>query len=63
MSGAREFAGAIVTQAVKVFDLVMARTVLPDGEVAQAGFAPSSARQPPGITRCTNWARVWYAFP
>jgi NADPH-dependent 2,4-dienoyl-CoA reductase/sulfur reductase-like enzyme len=40
ISGAREFAGTLGTQVVKVFDLVIARTGLRDHEAAQAGFDP-----------------------
>ena len=38
--GHREFAGTLGTQAVKVFDLVAARTGLRDAEAAAAGFDP-----------------------
>ena len=37
---AREFAGTLGTQVVKVFDLVIARTGLRDDEAAQAGYDP-----------------------
>jgi NADPH-dependent 2,4-dienoyl-CoA reductase/sulfur reductase-like enzyme len=40
VGGAREFAGTLGTQVVKVFDLVIARTGLRDQEAAQAGFDP-----------------------
>lgn len=40
VGGTREFAGTLGTQVVKVFDLVVARTGLRDGEAAQAGFDP-----------------------
>jgi NADPH-dependent 2,4-dienoyl-CoA reductase/sulfur reductase-like enzyme len=38
--GKREFAGSLGTQAVKIFDLVAARTGLRDGEAKDAGFDP-----------------------
>jgi NADPH-dependent 2,4-dienoyl-CoA reductase/sulfur reductase-like enzyme len=38
MGGDREFAGSLGTQAVKIFDLVAARTGLRDIEAANAGF-------------------------
>jgi NADPH-dependent 2,4-dienoyl-CoA reductase/sulfur reductase-like enzyme len=40
LGGAREFAGSLGTQVVKVFDLVAARTGLRDAEAAAAGFDP-----------------------
>lgn len=40
VGGAREFAGTLGTQVVKVFDLVIARTGLRDEEAAEAGFDP-----------------------
>jgi NADPH-dependent 2,4-dienoyl-CoA reductase/sulfur reductase-like enzyme len=40
VGGTREFAGTLGTQVVKVFELVVARTGLRDGEAAQAGFDP-----------------------
>ena len=40
VGGAREFAGSLGTQVVKVFDLVAARTGLRDAEAAAAGFDP-----------------------
>ena len=38
--GNREFAGSLGTQAVKIFDLVAARTGLRDSEAQEAGFDP-----------------------
>jgi NADPH-dependent 2,4-dienoyl-CoA reductase/sulfur reductase-like enzyme len=38
--GNREFEGSLGTQAVKIFDLVAARTGLRDTEAQEAGFAP-----------------------
>jgi NADPH-dependent 2,4-dienoyl-CoA reductase/sulfur reductase-like enzyme len=38
--GDREFAGSLGTQAVKIFDLVVARTGLRDSEAVRAGFDP-----------------------
>lgn len=38
--GNREFAGSLGTQAVKIFDLVAARTGLRDAEAKEAGFDP-----------------------
>ncbi len=43
LGGSARFAGSIGTQAVKVFDLVAARTGLREHEAAAAGFAPLSA--------------------
>jgi NADPH-dependent 2,4-dienoyl-CoA reductase/sulfur reductase-like enzyme len=40
LDGAREFAGILGTQVVKVFDLVAARTGLRDQEAVAAGFDP-----------------------
>jgi NADPH-dependent 2,4-dienoyl-CoA reductase/sulfur reductase-like enzyme len=40
IGGAREFAGTLGTQVVKVFDLVIARTGLRDDEATRAGFDP-----------------------
>jgi NADPH-dependent 2,4-dienoyl-CoA reductase/sulfur reductase-like enzyme len=40
LGGAREFAGSLGTQVVKVFDLVAARTGVRDHEAATAGFDP-----------------------
>ncbi|HLI06775.1 MAG TPA: FAD-dependent oxidoreductase [Ktedonobacteraceae bacterium] len=40
VGGHREFAGALGTQVVKVFDLVVGRTGLRDGEARDAGFDP-----------------------
>src|SRR5579859_2904789 len=40
VGGAREFAGTLGTQAVKIFDLVVARTGLRDEEARQVGFTP-----------------------
>jgi NADPH-dependent 2,4-dienoyl-CoA reductase/sulfur reductase-like enzyme len=44
IGGQRSFAGSVGTQAVKVFDLVAARTGLRDTEAAQAGSTPASHR-------------------
>jgi NADPH-dependent 2,4-dienoyl-CoA reductase/sulfur reductase-like enzyme len=44
---AREFAGTLGTQVVKVFDLVIARTGLRDHEAAQAGFDPFTVESTP----------------
>jgi NADPH-dependent 2,4-dienoyl-CoA reductase/sulfur reductase-like enzyme len=38
MGGSREFQGSLGTQVVKVFDLAIARTGIPDGEARKAGF-------------------------
>jgi NADPH-dependent 2,4-dienoyl-CoA reductase/sulfur reductase-like enzyme len=38
--GSKEYAGSLGTQAVKVFDLVVARTGLRDVEASEAGFDP-----------------------
>ena len=40
LGGQREFAGTLGTQVVKVFDLVVARTGLREGEAEDAGFVP-----------------------
>src|SRR5271157_202221 len=40
VGGNREFAGSLGTQAVKIFDLVAARTGLNDTEAQEAGFDP-----------------------
>lgn len=40
VGGSREFQGTLGTQAVKIFDLVVARTGLRDSEAARAGFDP-----------------------
>ena len=40
LGGSREFAGSLGTQAVKVFNLIAARTGLRDHEAAAAGFDP-----------------------
>ena len=40
LGGQREFAGTLGTQVVKVFDLVVARTGLREGEAEHAGFVP-----------------------
>src|SRR5262249_10958341 len=40
VGGQREFAGTLGTQAVKIFDLAVARTGLRDDEAIQADFAP-----------------------
>jgi NADPH-dependent 2,4-dienoyl-CoA reductase/sulfur reductase-like enzyme len=40
VGGNREFAGSLGTQAVKIFDLVAARTGLRDIEAQEAGFTP-----------------------
>jgi NADPH-dependent 2,4-dienoyl-CoA reductase/sulfur reductase-like enzyme len=40
LGGSREFAGCLVTQVVKVFDLVAARTGLRDHEAETVGFEP-----------------------
>ncbi|MBF0527968.1 MAG: FAD-dependent oxidoreductase [Deltaproteobacteria bacterium] len=40
VGGSREFQGSIGTQAVKIFDLVVARTGLRDFEAVDAGFDP-----------------------
>jgi NADPH-dependent 2,4-dienoyl-CoA reductase/sulfur reductase-like enzyme len=40
LGGTREFAGSLGTQVVKVFDLVAARTGLPDSDASAAGFDP-----------------------
>ncbi len=40
LGGQQHFAGTLGTQAVKVFDVVVARTGLPDGEARHAGFEP-----------------------
>ena len=40
MGGHQEFAGTLGTQAVKVFDMVVARTGLRDEEARRAGFDP-----------------------
>lgn len=42
LGGAREFAGSLGTQVVKVFDLVAARTGLRNHEAATAGFQPAT---------------------
>jgi NADPH-dependent 2,4-dienoyl-CoA reductase/sulfur reductase-like enzyme len=42
VGGERVFGGSLGTQAVKVFDLVAARTGLRDHEAAPAGFTPAS---------------------
>ncbi|MEE9911909.1 MAG: FAD-dependent oxidoreductase [Deltaproteobacteria bacterium] len=41
--GNREYAGTLGTQAVKIFDLVAARTGLKDDEALREGFSPLSA--------------------
>ena len=40
VGGNRKFQGSLGTQAVKIFDLVAARTGLRDSEAAAAGFDP-----------------------
>ncbi|WP_431948524.1 hypothetical protein [Actinacidiphila sp. bgisy167] len=40
LGGARQFTGSLGTQAVKVFDLVIARTGLRDNEAVAGGFTP-----------------------
>jgi NADPH-dependent 2,4-dienoyl-CoA reductase/sulfur reductase-like enzyme len=47
------FAGSLGTQAVRVFDRVIAATGLRAGQAQQAGFAPSSWSTPPTTTRRT----------
>lgn len=42
VGGAREFAGSLGTQSVKIFDLVVARTGLNDRDAKAAGLAPLS---------------------
>jgi NADPH-dependent 2,4-dienoyl-CoA reductase/sulfur reductase-like enzyme len=54
VGGAREFAGILGTQFVKVFDLVIALTGLRDEETAQAGFDPF-------MVKSTTWDhKVYY---
>jgi NADPH-dependent 2,4-dienoyl-CoA reductase/sulfur reductase-like enzyme len=50
---AREFAGTLGTQVVKVFDLVIARTGLRDDEAAQAGYDPITVES-------TAWDHIVY---
>ena len=45
LGGSARFAGSLGTQAVKVFDLVAARTGLRDHEAAAAGFTPASTTE------------------
>jgi NADPH-dependent 2,4-dienoyl-CoA reductase/sulfur reductase-like enzyme len=54
LGGAREFAGSLGTQVVKVFDLVAARTGLRDTEAAVAGFDPVTIPPKPTTTRRTT---------
>jgi len=42
VGGSRQFAGSLGTQAVKIFDMVAARTGLKDAEAESAGFDPQS---------------------
>jgi NADPH-dependent 2,4-dienoyl-CoA reductase/sulfur reductase-like enzyme len=54
LGGAREFAGSLGTQVVKVFDLVAARTGVRDDEAATAGFDPLPSPRRRTITRPTT---------
>jgi NADPH-dependent 2,4-dienoyl-CoA reductase/sulfur reductase-like enzyme len=54
VGGQREFAGSLGTQAVKVFDVIVARTGLHDVEALQAGFDPLTVES-------TSWDhKVYY---
>lgn len=53
LGGRREFAGSLGTQVVKVFDRVVARTGLRDGEARAAGWDPLTVE-------CTTWDHKAY---
>ena len=58
VGGHQGFAGTLGTPAVKVFDLVVARTGLRDGEARRAGWDPLTVESTTGTTKSTTRVRM-----